>query len=199
MDKNSQTKWDLTIPNPKFFDREWSLLSTGVFVEAYPSEFTILTMDNDGICTLDGSIEVTASGGALICKLISGSETIGIVGIVLGGPHLSEDESVVDKLVDSEEDEQLPIGLFVNDENTKYMNALGDISSSDSVVFGPGIPDIEGMEPTDEEVVVKIQGNLSVFEFSSQDAGSSLRGEVNDLVVLLKTELAGELLRIPSA
>jgi len=182
MVKSEDSKWNFELSNPKSFDSKWSLQSMGKFLEDNPSVFTL---DKEGFVASDNSIDIGANSSSVICRLMLGKTAIGIVGIILGGPYLDGNDDVVDKLLESKKDDQLPLGQLVNSANTKHMKILGEISAISGVVFGS--PNTEwGVKPTDEETVVKIKGELLVMGYSSH----ANVAKNPDVIVFLKKELA---------
>ena len=184
MAEDLEFQWDFEIPNPKYFDPEWTLHSTGKSLEETPSLFTL---DEEGLC-IESSLKIDGGRGeALICKLISGTRTIGIVAIFPYGPYLAHDdnEDLMYKLEDSEENEHLPLGQLINSANTKHMKVLGEINANSGVVFGSPATSW-GVEPTDEETVVEIKGDLTVLGYSSH----ANVAKNPDVIVFLNKEFA---------
>lgn len=182
MVKNSDYNWDFELSNPKSFDPNWSLRSTGTFLEEYP---VVFTLDDKGFVASDSSIEIGVDSTSLICHLMSGKTTIGIVGIFLNGPSLDGNDVVIDKLLESEKNDRLPLGQLVNGKNTKHMKVLGEMNAISGIVFGS--PNTEwGVKPTEQETVFKIKGALTIFGYSSH----ANVAKNPDVIVLLKKELA---------
>jgi hypothetical protein len=181
MAEDLEFQWDFEIPNLKSFDSKWSLQSTGRFIDEYPSVFTL---DEEGLC-IESSIEINSGSSSFICQLMSGRSAIGVVAIFTYGPYLDGNEEVIDKFVESDKDVRLPLGQLVNDANTKHMKVLGDINAISGVVFGSPATSW-GVEPTDEETVVEIKGDLTVLGYSSH----ANVAKNPDVIVFLNKEFA---------